>query len=124
MAINKGDFSVQVDYDLHGLAGIRLLDAAPADAAAVTRQLGPIQAPLTREPDIVIRFVDRLQTSSRVRYLGVDDAGFTDDAFLVLRSKHKAQARVQIPFEQIGGQVQIVCESGLPAVPLLIPILN
>jgi hypothetical protein len=90
----------------------------------VTRQLGPIQAPLTREPDIVIRFVDRLQTSSRVRYLGVDDAGFTDDAFLVLRSKHKAHARVQIPFEQIGRQVQIVCETGLPAVPLLIPILN
>jgi hypothetical protein len=124
MATNKGDFPVQIDYDLHGLAGIRLLDAAPADAAAVTRQLGPIQAPLTREPDIVIRFVDRLQTSSQVRYLGVDDAGFTDDAFLVLRSKHKAQARVQIPFEQIGGQVQIVCETGLPAVPLLIPILN
>jgi hypothetical protein len=42
MATNKGDFPVQIDYDLHGLAGIRLLDAAPADAAAVTRQLGPI----------------------------------------------------------------------------------
>src|SRR5690606_6754723 len=92
------------DYDLHGLAGIRLLDAAPADVAAVTRQLGPIQAPLRREPDIVIRFVDRLPTSSRVRYLGVDEAGFTDDAFLVLRSKHKVPARVRIPFEQIGSE--------------------
>ncbi|MGH2524522.1 MAG: hypothetical protein ACRDH2_18605, partial [Anaerolineales bacterium] len=114
----------QTDFDLHGLAGIRLLNASPADAAAVTRQLGPIQAPLTREPDLVIRFVDRLTTTSRVRTLGLDEAGFTDDAFLVLRSKHKARARVQIPFEQIGKQCQIVCESGLPAVPLLIPILN
>ncbi len=120
----NGCASQEIDYDLHGLAGIRLLNARPDDAAAVTRQLGPIQANLTHEPDIVIRFVDRLQTSSRVRYLGVDDAGFTDDAFLVLRSKHKAHARVQIPFEQIGGQVHIVCETGLPAVPLLIPILN
>jgi hypothetical protein len=124
MATNKGDFPVQIDYDLHGLTGIRLLNASPGDAAAVTRLLGPIQAPLTGEPDIVIRFVDRLSTSSRIRYLGLDEAGFTDDTFLVLRSKHKARARVQIPFEQIGRQCEIVCERGLPAVPLLIPILN
>ncbi len=115
---------VVVDYDLHGLADIRLLNASASDAAAVTRPLGPIQAPLTRAPDIIIRFEDRLPTSSRVRYLGVDEAGFTDDAFLVLRSRHKTRARVQIPVEQIGQQCEIVCESGLPAVPLLIPIIN
>ncbi len=40
----------------------------------VRRQLGPIQAPLTREPDIVIRFVDQLSTASCVRYIGLDDA--------------------------------------------------
>src|SRR5436305_6878263 len=101
MASVNGHGPKQVDYDLHGLAGIRLLNPSPGDAAAVTRQLGPIQAPLAREPDIVVRFVDRLPTTSRVRYLGVDEAGFTDDAFLVLRSKHKARARVQIAFEQI-----------------------
>lgn len=123
MSDNGHPLSV-VDYDLHGLAGLRLLNASASDAAAVTRQLGPIQAPLTRAPDIVIRFVDRLPTASRVRYLGVDEAGFTDDAFLVLRSRHKARARVQIPFQQIGQQCEIVCESGLPAVPLLIPIIN
>lgn len=114
----------EIDYDLHGLAGIRVIDASPADAAAVTRQLGPIEASLSRAPDIVIRFVDKLTTSGRLRYLGVDDAGFTDDAFLVLRSKHKARARVQIAFQQIGRRMEIVCERGLPAVPLLIPILN
>lgn len=116
--------AVEVDYDLHGLVGIRLLGASPRDAAAVRRQLGPIEAPLGREPDIVIRFVDRLPTPSSLRYLGVDDAAFTDDAFLVLRSKHKARAKVRIPFEEIGGRPEIVCERGLPAVPLLIPIVN
>lgn len=124
MNSTTGHTPKQIDYDLHGLAGIRLLDPSPGDAAAVTRQLGPIQAPLAGEPDIVIRFVDRLPASSRVYYLGVDEAGFTDDAFLVLRSKHKARARVQIPFEQIGKRCEIICETGLPAVPLLIPILN
>ena len=114
----------QVDYDLHGIVGIRLINPSMDDVTAVNRQLGPIQAPLSRQPDITIRFVDRLALPSPIRLLGVDDAGFTDQAFLVLRSKHKAQAKVQIPFEQIGKPCEILCESGLPAVPLLIPIIN
>lgn len=112
------------DFDLHGLVGVRLVDAGPADAAAVSQQLGPIRRPLEREPDIVIRFVDRLPASSRVRLIGLDEAGFTDDAFLVLRAKHKARARVQIPLAEIGQRCEIVCERGVPAVPLLIPIVN
>jgi hypothetical protein len=115
---------MQTDYDLHGIVGVRLLDASEADAAIVDRQLGPIRATLARQPDLVIRFVDRLPLSSPLRYLGVDDAGFTDDAFLILRSKHKAQAKVQIPVERLGGPCEIVCERGLPAVPLLIAIVN
>jgi hypothetical protein len=114
----------QVDYDLHGLAGIRLINASAGDVAAVTRQLGPIQASLTREPDIIIRFVDRLPASSSFCYLGVDDAGFTEDDLLLLQSKNGKPLRVKIPFEQIGRRCEIVCETGVPKVPLLIPILN
>jgi hypothetical protein len=113
-----------IDYDLHGLAGIRLLGATPGDARAVDRQLGPIRGTLAREPDLVVRFVDRLDVTGRVRLLGVDDAGFTDDAFLVLRSRHKARARVKIAMEELGAGGEIVCERGLPAVPLLIAALN
>lgn len=124
MKTNNGHSPAQIDYDLHGLVGIRLLEATPAEVEAVTRQLGPVQQPLTREPDITIRFVERLSTNGPIRYLGVDEAGFTADAFLVLRSKHKVPAKVQINFRQIGGPCEIVCERGLPAIPLLIPILN
>jgi hypothetical protein len=113
-----------LDFDLHGLAAIRLIGSTPADAAAVARQLGPLHAIVDREPDIVIRFVERLERSARVRYIGLDDAGFTDDAFLVLRAKHKSPARVKIDFSQIGGPAEIVCERGVVAVPFLIPILN
>jgi hypothetical protein len=112
------------DFDLHGLAGVRLLDASPADVAAVTQQLGLDQTALEREPDIVIRFVERLRPGSCVRHVGLGEAAFTDDAFLVVRSKHKAPARVEIDFTQIGEAIEIVCESGLPAVPFLVPILN
>src|SRR5690606_21859517 len=122
---NGGSAPITTDYDLHGVVGIRLVDAAPGDVAAVNRQLGPIQQPLDRQPDLAIRFVDRLSLAAPVRYIGVNDAGFTDDAFLVLRSKHKAQARVQIPLAQVGVQpAEIVCERGLPAVPLLIAMIN
>jgi hypothetical protein len=114
----------EIDFDLHGLAGVRLIGASPTDMAVVGRQLGLVQASLDREPDIVIRFVDHLAIGSRIRYVGVGEAAFTDDAFLVLRSKHKAPARVEIAFTQIGQSVEIVCEHGLPAVPFLIPILN
>lgn len=114
----------EVDYDLHGLAGVRVVDASPADAAAVARQLGPIEAPLDREPDIVIRFVDSLATASPVRYLGPGEAGFTEDDFFVLRSKHKTPAKVRVGFAEVGGRCEIVCEHGAAAVPLLIPILN
>lgn len=124
MTTNNEYATPPIDYDLHGIVGIRLLNATSVDIATVTRQLGPIRTTLTRSPDIVIQFVDQLALTSRIRYLGVDDAGFTDDAFLVLRGKHKSRVKVQIPFAQIGGQCQIVCESGASAVPLLLAIIN
>ena len=113
-----------VDFNLHGFVGIRLLDATAKEVKTITRQLGPIQAPLTTDPDITIRFVDQLPLTSGLRYLGVNDVGFTDDAFFILRGKHKTRALVQIPFAQIGGRCEIVCERGLAAVPLLIAIVN
>jgi hypothetical protein len=114
----------QTDFDLYGVVGIRLLQATPRDRRAVAGQLGLTPAPLTRPPDLIIEFVEHLPLSAPLRYLGVDEAGFTDDAFLVLRSKHHARATVQLPFAEIGGPCHIRCESGLPAVPLLIPIVN
>ncbi len=113
----------QTDFDLHGLFGIRLLDAEPRDAAAVARQIGPIQAPLARAPDLTIRFVDQLPLRSTLRYIGLD-AAFTEDAFLILRSTHKTATRVQLPMAELGRPCEIICEHGLPAVPLLIAIIN
>ena len=113
-----------VDFDFHGLAGIRLIDASAADVAAVKRQLGLADSPLNRDPDVSIRFVDRLPGSSPICYVGLDEAGFTDDSFFVLRGKHKSRTKVQIPFDQLGNACEILCERGVLEVPLLIPILN
>jgi hypothetical protein len=113
-----------IDYDIHGLAGVRLIGATPADAAAIDRQLGGLRAPLARDPDVVVRFVDRLDVSGPVRLLGLGEAGFSDDAFLLLRSRHKARARVRVDVERIGRGCEIVSEHGIPAIPLLTAIVN
>jgi hypothetical protein len=112
-----------VDLDLHGLAGVRVIDGHASDVRAVERQLGPLPRTLDREPDITIRFVDRAVDPSRLRYLGAREAGWTDDGFYVLKSK-KTPVVVRIPMTEVGGRCEILCEHGLPAVPFLIAILN
>jgi hypothetical protein len=119
-----GDADDPVGFDLHGVVAVRLEGAGPGDVAAVTRQLGPLRATLDREADIVIRFVDRLEPDGPLRFLGHDEAGFTDHAYLVLRGRHKSSIKVAIPMDRIGGRCEIVCERGVTAIPLLIPILN
>jgi hypothetical protein len=119
-----GDARVSAEYDLHGIVGIRLLDATAADLAAVAAQLGPFEAPLSRSPDIVLRFVDHLSVAEPLSLIGVDDAAFDDDVFVILRGKHRSSVRVAIPFDTIGEQCEIECEHGAPAVPLLIAIIN
>ncbi len=113
-----------VDFDLHGCVRVRLEGAQQRDVAAVARQLGPLRAPVADEPDVTLRFVDRIETAGPVRLLGLDECGFSDDAFLVLRARHKARARVRIPMERVGERCEITCERGLPAVPLLVAIVN
>lgn len=116
--------NAQIDFDLHKILGIRLIDPSLQDAKAVAKQLGLPRTSLDHQPDILIRFVDRLELSSIIQYLDINESGFSDDAFLVFRGKHKTPARVQISFDQIGGMCEIICERGLLAVPLLIPIIN
>lgn len=119
---DEGCSSQQIYYDLHGLVGLRLVNASAHDAAAVARQLGPMQKPLDREPDVVVRFVQQLPTP-HLRCIGKDKGGFTDQGYFVLRH-HKQRVKIRIPFEQIGNRCEILCESGADSVPLLMHILN
>jgi hypothetical protein len=112
----------RMDYDIHGIVGVRLIDPLPSDVAMVTRQIGPLHRPLSREPDIIIRFVEHLPTG-RLRFVELNRTAFSEHGFFVLESgKHKA--KVRLPFEQIGKRCEIVCESGLRAIPHLMAIVN
>jgi hypothetical protein len=115
-----------LDFELGGVLTVRVQDGGPREHAAVRRQLGPTQRamPITGTPDIVLRFVERIPIAGHLRYLGLGDAAFSDDAFLLLKGKHKSRLCVQVPFERIGEPIELLCERGLAAVPMLVPIVN
>jgi hypothetical protein len=111
------------DFDLHGIVGIRLLDATARDIAKVQRQLGPLQATLDRDPDVTIRFADQATTKA-VTYAGLNEGGFNDDGFFVLQGRDGVVAKVRLPFDRIGHDLHIVCERAMPIVPDLLAIIN
>lgn len=113
-----------IDYDIHGLLGMRLINPSPSDAARVGSALGIPPKAFSGKAGIVIRFVDALSSGGPLRRLGRDDVGFTEHEFIILRGRGLARARAQFRFEDVGGVIEIVCESGLPSVPLLRPLIN
>ncbi len=119
-----GDADGSVDFDLHGIVGIRLLEARPRDVAVVARQLGPLTVPgLDREPDVTIRFVDDLSDRRSMTHAGLDAAA-TDDAFYLLRGRDGVAARTRLPMDDVGGRCEIVCERRVGPVPHLLAIIN
>jgi hypothetical protein len=112
------------DYDLHGNFRLRLENATSKEAQMVQRQVGPLAAPVAGEPDLTVQFVESIPEPPNLRYIGLNDAAYSDQAFYVLKGKNKTRVKVQIPFDKIGQQATICCERGLTSIPLLIPIIN
>lgn len=111
------------DFDLHGIVGVRLLDATSGDLATVARQLGLPTTELDREPDITIRFVD-VATHLPLTFVGLGDTGFNRDGFFVLRGRGRRAGRTRIPFDALGRSPELVCERTVPAVPHLLATIN
>ncbi|WP_331499738.1 hypothetical protein [Nocardioides sp.] len=111
------------DFDLHGLVGVRVVDGTPADVAVVRRQLGHPETTLDREPDLTVRFVDRLAPAP-LTLVGVGESGYDDDSFYLLQAKGGSTRRTKIPFDRLGPGAELVCERGIPAVPHLLATVN
>lgn len=110
------------DFDVHGLARVRVL-GTDDEARIVERQLGPLRADPDGDADIVIEFVDALETGT-LRYLGRNEWAHDDDGLVVLRGRRKSSIRARLPLDAIGHDCRIVVERGADAVPFLIPIVN
>lgn len=118
-----GQRAEPVEFDLHGYVGVRLIGADERDRATVVAQLGPLETELAREPDITVRFVDRLEHGP-LTYVEWQECAFDQQFFYLLAGRDKAQAKTRIRFEDVGGRCEIVCEKGQRGVPLLLAIVN
>src|SRR3990172_1664510 len=111
-----------VDFDLHGVVGIRLVNPTDIDVKNISKLLSQFRADLTREPDITIVYEENWQLKD-LSYLGLNDAAFNNEGFYIL-SSGRSDLKVRIPFEQIGDKCEIVCEQGIIGIPLLHSIIN
>src|ERR1700704_885576 len=118
----KIDHRDAVDFDIHGLVGVRLVAPSPTNVRAVSVQIGPPSSRVLRRPDIVVRYVDRLSVGP-VRYVDLGKTASSDAGFIVF-PEEEGKGRVSIPFERIGIECEILCERGVGWIPLLIPIIN
>lgn len=110
-----------IDYDIHGIVGIRLSNCPAVDAAAVARRLGPLRRDLLRNPDIVVRFEKHIETP-RLQYLGLNRYAFTNDALFVLA--RGTGAKTSIALEKVVGPCEVVCESGAEVTGLLTTLIH
>ena len=113
-----------IDYDLHGLVGIRLVDPSAHDLGAVAADLGNMEGTVDLEPEITIRFVRELPMTGVLRYVEPGELGFAGDAFLVLADGSGGAPAAQIPLDLVGRPCEILCRSGVDAVPLLRHLVN
>lgn len=111
-----------VDYNFHDILGIRLVSANPEEVRAFEVQFGFTPAAFPGEPDLIVHYVDKLETGP-LKLLGLDYAAFSDQGFYVLKSSRE-KVKVRIPFETIGEQTTLVCERGFKQIPLMNHIIN
>jgi len=114
--------SGKIDFDIHGVVRIRLLDPSRSDLDAACKRLGGPSELSSAAPDITVRFVKSLSARG-LRFLGDAQYGLTDDGFFLLHEATR-QAKARIPFDHIGEPCEIICKTGLGSVPLLIPLVN
>ena len=114
--------SKYIEVDYLGAAGIRFENISRGDVSSLVNNFSAFEKGLDREPEIVVRFVDRLETSNLI-FLGLDYAAFDKEKFYLI-SDPVSKKKASIPFDKIGQKIEIVCEKGVTSIPLLNHIVN
>jgi hypothetical protein len=107
---------MDLDYDIHGLLGLRLRTPAEALARAAARQFDPLRpVALQREPDVVVSHLEGASGGIRGHRLG--DAGDSqqcafDDTRLSLFYRGSV---ISVAFDAVGSGCEVRCtpESGM-----------
>jgi hypothetical protein len=112
-----------VDFDLHGLVGIRLVDPSPSDVTAVSAQIG-LPSALSDAPDLTIRFVEDLGPGKPVRWIEPNSIGFGDDGLFLYTGGSGAGPAGCLRLESPGPGWELRCPAGRGSVPLLLPLVD
>jgi hypothetical protein len=112
---------------VHGRVRVLVTGARPGDLHAVQRQLGPLSpaSGAGGQADVEVRFVREVTTTGTLVFVGHGEAAYDDESFFVTRTKGQAPTFVRLPLDRAGdGCCVIECEHGVPAVPLLVALVN
>jgi hypothetical protein len=112
-----------VDYDLHGLAGIRLVDPSPSDVTAVSAWIGT-PAALPEAPDLTIRFVEDLSPDGPVEWIEPHSIGFGDAGLFLYTADSGAAPAGCLRLEGPGPRWELRCRAGRGRVPFLRPLID
>ena len=112
-----------VDFAIHGIVTVRLVDPSPRTIAAFSRRWGPaIEESPDLEPDIVIRSEPNLGPGT-LDYIGLNFAGTSGSDFYVL-DRVSGKPVVRIPFEDVGDRCELIAGRDWSSLPLLTDIIN
>jgi hypothetical protein len=112
-----------VDYDLHGLAGIRLVDPSPSDVTAVSAWIGT-PAAFSEAPDLTIRFVEDLSPDGPVEWIEPHSIGFGDAGLFLYTADSGAAPAGCLRLEGPGPRWELRCRAGRGRVPFLRPLID
>ena len=110
----------QREFNIHGVLGVRLLDAEARDVATVRRHLGPLEEQLFRDPDLVVRFVKHLPRVA-TEHQALRSDGFKKDSLLEFNERAEA-AQIAVSFDR--QPCELLCRSGLRRIAVLLPMLS
>lgn len=114
-----------VDFDLHGVVGIRVVDPRRGELEAIRRQLGPIERSLGgRRPDVTIRFRDDAPMDYGLRHVTLGQTAHDARSYYVLRDDQGRRTRTSLPMDAVGGPCEIVCSRGTRGIRPLLAIIN
>lgn len=112
----------QIDLEIHGILGLRLMNPTSSNVDLVKKQSGGIETTLERTPDIIINFVESIP-SAEMSYIGLKFAGYRENDFFILE-ENRFGGKTKLPFHEIGAVFHMTIEQKIHSIPLFNHILN
>jgi hypothetical protein len=110
-----------IDYTVHGLITIRLVDPPPSAVRELEFLLGPSEGRPAEEPDVCITYVEGLSSRGALRYIGLNESAYDSEGFYLLNERGR---RATFDFERLGEPCTFVCERGGSIFPYLLPVIS